>query len=99
MPIVRAIRCFEGDTVEIQWKLKTGETYYQRVTVPPKATRDAKPSTESEAQRLAAKGQTSLDVVGTTGGKASVESRTVEDVLSPAARQEIDDSRDKPKGT
>jgi predicted metal-binding protein len=47
--IIRPIRAFEGDTVEIQWKCKTGETWYERRTCPPKAHRDAPKTTESRS--------------------------------------------------
>lgn len=36
---VRQLTAHEGETVEIKWRLADGNVYYQRVTVPPKATR------------------------------------------------------------
>jgi hypothetical protein len=93
---VRVIRAYETDTVEIQWTCKTGETWYERRTCPPKATRDA---------QTTATPQTSLDVVGTTGGKVTTEvltpgteSRSIEEVLPPETKQAIDQAKEKDPG-
>lgn len=38
--IVKVIRVFEGETVEIQWMLKDGSDFTKRYTIPPKSTID-----------------------------------------------------------
>lgn len=57
---IRVISVYEGDTVEIQWTLRDGgiraldappAIYYQRVTIPPKATREAKDAPRDEAEK------------------------------------------------
>lgn len=43
MPIIRAIKMSEGETLEVQWYLKDGtSTHTERYTVPPRPTRDAR---------------------------------------------------------
>jgi hypothetical protein len=75
------VEAVEGDTVEIVWTLASGLAYVQQLTVPPPATREAR---RNEAGQILdrdhqnAAGQkfnmhTSLDVVGTVGGKATTE--------------------------
>jgi hypothetical protein len=50
MPIVLPIHAREGETVEIHWHTHDGKVHYQRVTCPPRATRDASaPRDEDEA--------------------------------------------------
>lgn len=38
---VRQVRAHEGEIVEIRWTCADGTMFYQRLTIPPKATRDA----------------------------------------------------------
>lgn len=38
---VKPVRALEGEQVEIIWTCADGTTYYQRVAIPPKATREA----------------------------------------------------------
>lgn len=38
---IRQVRAHEGEVVEIGWQLNDGTSFYQRLTIPPKATRDA----------------------------------------------------------
>lgn len=45
---IRQVRAYEGETVEIAWRTKDGSTFYQRLTIPPKATRAAR---EPQANR------------------------------------------------
>jgi hypothetical protein len=40
---VRPICAFEDETVVIRWQLADGRVYWERRTVPPRATREAKP--------------------------------------------------------
>lgn len=47
---IRVVRAYEGETVEIQWRLEGGAIYVQRVTIPPKATRDAQQWAEQQVQ-------------------------------------------------
>lgn len=37
---IRQLRAYEGETVEIAWTCQDGSVFHQRVTIPPKATRD-----------------------------------------------------------
>lgn len=45
---IRQVRAFEGEVVEIAWQCQDGAVFHQRVTVPPKATREAKREILSE---------------------------------------------------
>ena len=37
MPVIRAVRAFEGEIVEIKWTANDGTVYIRRYTIPPKA--------------------------------------------------------------
>ena len=39
--VVLPVHAREGETVEIHWHTTDGTVHYQRVTCPPRATRDA----------------------------------------------------------
>lgn len=39
--VVQPVAAYEDHVVEIRWTLKAGGYFYQRVTIPPKATREA----------------------------------------------------------
>ncbi len=45
--IIRPVYAFETETVLIKWTLKDGTVFEQKVTVPPKATREAREQSES----------------------------------------------------
>lgn len=38
---IRQVRAFEGETVEIAWTCRDDSKFYQRLTIPPTATREA----------------------------------------------------------
>ena len=40
--VVRRLDAIEGETVEIRWWLRDGGEFHQRVTIPPKATREVR---------------------------------------------------------
>jgi hypothetical protein len=52
MTFVRTVRAFEGETVEIRWRCADGTDVYQRVTVPPRATRDARAGRPDPAEAI-----------------------------------------------
>ncbi len=41
VPVVKPVTVMEGDTLLVKWYLLDGGTYEQKVTIPPKATRQA----------------------------------------------------------
>lgn len=41
MAFIRAVRVYEDETVELQWRCLDGTVFIQRITIPPKATREA----------------------------------------------------------
>jgi hypothetical protein len=53
MPIVLPIHAREGETIEIHWHTKDGTVHHQRVTCPPRATREAQVLLESGAPETA----------------------------------------------
>ncbi len=48
---VRTLRAHEGETVEIQWRRADGSLFIDRHTIPPRATREVRQSTEDRDQR------------------------------------------------
>jgi len=40
--IIRHVEALEGEEVDIKWTLKEGGLYWQRVQIPPKATREVR---------------------------------------------------------
>jgi len=53
---IRVVRAHEEETVEIAWTCADGSRYVQRITIPPKATREAQaqPPLEFDDPRNAA---------------------------------------------
>lgn len=41
MPYLRQLPAIEGETVEIRWSCHDGTLFFQRLTIPPKSSRDA----------------------------------------------------------
>lgn len=61
MPIIRTIRAYENEQVEIAWTCTDGSIYTQRFSIPPKPVRLRRGY---------------LDAVGGPGGKVTVETST-----------------------
>jgi hypothetical protein len=87
-PSQHRVEANERDTVEIVWTLASGLLYVQQVTIPPPASREARrnaagqvidrPFINAAGQKFNLQPQppepyTTLDVVGTSGGKATTE--------------------------
>jgi hypothetical protein len=55
-PFIRVVRAHEEETVEIAWTCADGSRYVQRITIPPRATREAQaqPPLEFDPARNAA---------------------------------------------
>lgn len=51
---VRVVRAHEGETVEIQWRLQDNTMFCQRVSLPPKATPEARQLSEQLVRELEA---------------------------------------------
>lgn len=53
-PFTRSLRAYEGETVEIRWRCADGAECVQRVTIPPKATREDRQLAEQLLDEVAA---------------------------------------------
>jgi len=56
-PFIRVVRAHEDETVEIQWTCLDTSRYVQRLTIPPKATREAQTQPRLELGSRNAAGQ------------------------------------------
>ena len=71
MPVIRTIRAFENETVEVQWTCRDGRVHIERYSIPPKPVRQARWQEAQATQGDQKAPATSLDAIGGPGGKVT----------------------------